>query len=110
MFRKATTNIVVDFVYPPIPRRDFDWCAYYEGEEELGNQGWGRTERLARYDLLSKTSWWGEYLYAIEDLREGCLDVGMKHSRFRLGVEIICFSVWESLCRLFRPNPTSNGF
>jgi hypothetical protein len=37
--------------YPPIPIRDQDWCAYYEGEEEYGNYGWGCTEEDAIQDL-----------------------------------------------------------
>jgi hypothetical protein len=45
------TNIVTYFVYPPIPDRTQDWCAYYDGEEELGHYGWGRTESEAVQDL-----------------------------------------------------------
>lgn len=45
-------KIVTSFVYPPIPRRDHDWCAHYEGEEEKGGYGWGRTEQEAIDDLI----------------------------------------------------------
>jgi hypothetical protein len=38
--------------YPPIPDRRFDWCAYYEGEEEYGNYGWGATEAEAIADFV----------------------------------------------------------
>lgn len=36
---------------PPIPIRDYDWCAYYDGEEEAGNYGWGKTEMAALMDF-----------------------------------------------------------
>jgi hypothetical protein len=38
--------------YPPIPIRDFDWCAYLDGEEERGEYGYGRTEAEAIADFL----------------------------------------------------------
>jgi len=103
MKRNIVTDIIVDFTHPPIPRRDFDWCAYYEGDEERGDYGWGSTERLALYDLKSKTSRWYEFMHSIEDLREGCIVVGHTPNRFVLGIEIICFAAWEYLCRLFSP-------
>lgn len=37
--------------FPPIPIREFDWCASYEGDEEGGPRGWGRTEQEAVEDL-----------------------------------------------------------
>ena len=46
-------KIITDYVHPPIPIRDHDWCAYYDGEEEDQNYGWGRTEQEAINDLLS---------------------------------------------------------
>lgn len=45
-------NIVVVHVYPPIPLRSFDWCAYYEGDEENGDRGWGTTKEEAVKSLL----------------------------------------------------------
>jgi len=45
-------KIVTEHKFPPIPSRAFDWCAYYEGHEEAGPYGWGRTEDEARADLL----------------------------------------------------------
>jgi hypothetical protein len=44
-------KIITRLVYPPIPDRRFDWCAFYDGEEERGNYGWGRTEQEAIDDL-----------------------------------------------------------
>ena len=44
-------KIVTKHVFPPIPIRSFDWCAYYEGEEESGDYGWGATEAAAIADF-----------------------------------------------------------
>jgi hypothetical protein len=44
--------IVTSHIYPPIPIRDYDWCAYFDGEEETGNYGYGRTESEAKQNLL----------------------------------------------------------
>ena len=38
-------------VAPPIPCREFDWCAWYDGDEEHGPRGWGATEAEAITDL-----------------------------------------------------------
>lgn len=44
-------KIVTSHMFPPIPIREFDWCAHYEGEEEAGHCGWGRTEAEAIQDF-----------------------------------------------------------
>lgn len=44
-------KIVTVHVYPPIPLRTMDWCAYYDGTEETGHYGWGATEFEAVADL-----------------------------------------------------------
>lgn len=44
----ATTNI-----YPPIPDRRFDWCAYDDDVEE-GTQGFGETELEAIMDYAEQ--------------------------------------------------------
>lgn len=42
------------FVLPPIPLRQFDWCAWYDDEgEETGHYGYGMTEGNAVADLLA---------------------------------------------------------
>ncbi len=46
------TCIKTSFVYPPIPIRSMDWCAYLDGQEESGNYGWGHTEQEAIRDLF----------------------------------------------------------
>ena len=46
-------EIVVDFVYPPIPLRQFDWCAYRADGDEHSPRGWGRTADEAAADLLN---------------------------------------------------------
>jgi hypothetical protein len=43
-------KIITDNVYPPIPIRCFDWCAYLDGQEE-GLVGCGETEQAAIDDL-----------------------------------------------------------
>ncbi len=46
-------KIVTKFVHPPIPVRQFDYCAWIEGHDEEGRpEGWGATELEARIDLL----------------------------------------------------------
>ncbi len=45
-------RMVSKHVSPPIPHRGADWCAYYEGEEEAGNYGWGATETEALRDFV----------------------------------------------------------
>ena len=45
-------KIVTSYACPPIPFRGADWCAYFDGEEEAGNYGYGATEQEAIDDLL----------------------------------------------------------
>jgi hypothetical protein len=52
-------KISAEFVYPPIPLRQFDWSAVddntYDGAPDSGNRhqiGYGRTEDEAIVDLL----------------------------------------------------------
>ena len=45
-------KIVTSHIYPPIPIRKFDWCAYFDGEEEDGNYGYGETEQEAIRDFM----------------------------------------------------------
>lgn len=45
-------KIVTSHMYPPIPDRRFDWCAYHEEHVELAHRyGWGPTEADAIADL-----------------------------------------------------------
>jgi len=44
-------KIVTSHVYPPIPIRQWDWCAFLDGQEEDGPYGWGRTEEEAIAEL-----------------------------------------------------------
>lgn len=45
-------KIITDYVFPPIPDRRFDWCAYYENDVENQNlYGWGKTKEEALEDL-----------------------------------------------------------
>lgn len=43
--------IHTECVCPPIPLRQFDWCATFVGDDEAGLQGWGATEDEAIADL-----------------------------------------------------------
>jgi hypothetical protein len=48
----AKSKIIVVNEYPPIPIRDFDWCAYHDGDEECPwRHGWGATREAALADL-----------------------------------------------------------
>ena len=48
-------NIIVDEIWPPIPTRQFDFRASYDGDEpdDDGNMdaGWGKTQAEAIKDL-----------------------------------------------------------
>jgi hypothetical protein len=44
-------KIVTRHQFPPIPVRNLDWYAYYEGEEEAGGYGFGSTEAEAIQDF-----------------------------------------------------------
>ena len=46
-------DIVTRNIYPPIPCRQFDWCAHLDGEEENGRCGYGPTEAEAIADLVN---------------------------------------------------------
>ena len=48
-------RIVTQFIYPPIPLRQFDWQATFDGYEPGDPIGHGRTERDAVRDL--KEQW-----------------------------------------------------
>lgn len=50
--RHLGKSIATVHVFPPIPCRRNDWCAYPDGEEENGNYGWGPTEAAAIADLI----------------------------------------------------------
>jgi hypothetical protein len=50
--------IKTEFVYPPIPPRDFDWSAVTDNYEPGHAIGRGRTEGAAIEDLLSQLEDW----------------------------------------------------
>jgi len=54
-FRYGTLSgkdIITVHCFPPIPVRDYDWCAYHDGDEETaGRYGWGKTEQEALDDM-----------------------------------------------------------
>jgi hypothetical protein len=45
-------HICTSHVYPPIPSRNHDWCAFFESDVESPSRyGWGPTKALAIRDL-----------------------------------------------------------
>jgi hypothetical protein len=53
MNERPVPKIRTNYVYPPIPIRQFDWVAWYDGEEdEQMATGHGVTEREAVADLI----------------------------------------------------------
>jgi len=48
-------KIKTSYIFPPIPYRHLDWLAYYEGQEEDGPRGWGKSEEEAIEDLKEWT-------------------------------------------------------
>ena len=48
----AARKIVTSYLNPPIPTRQFDWCAHFDGEEEAGGYGYGATEAEAIQDFV----------------------------------------------------------
>jgi hypothetical protein len=46
------SKMIVRNVYPPIPDRQFDWTAFWDGTEETQHAGWGATREEAIADLL----------------------------------------------------------
>lgn len=45
-------SIVTTYVNPPIPYVSGDYCAHIDGEEELGEYGYGATEQEAIDNLI----------------------------------------------------------
>ncbi len=44
-------DLITVYVRPPIPTRDWDWCAYSDGDgEKPWRYGWGVTEQSAIAD------------------------------------------------------------
>jgi hypothetical protein len=47
-----TRLIRTEFVYPPIPDRQYDWRAVFDGYEPGDLMGYGRTREAAIADLI----------------------------------------------------------
>ncbi len=56
-------KMIVHQILPPIPIRDFDWQAYWDGEEETCHCGYGRTKEEAVEDLkrLDQERWEADF-------------------------------------------------
>lgn len=48
-----SSKIITNYILPPIPIRQFDWCAYFEDQDESSRCGYGRTKEEAIDDLLT---------------------------------------------------------
>ena len=48
-----TPKIITQHIFPPIPIRQFDWVAYFEGQEERCEYGYGQTEFEAIANLIT---------------------------------------------------------
>ena len=47
------SKIITSHIFPPIPDRQFDWCAYHENDVEVPwLYGWGATKQEALRDLV----------------------------------------------------------
>jgi hypothetical protein len=60
-------RIVTEHIYPPIPNRNFDWRATFEGYDEGEPMGYGPTKEAAIADLILEAGD-GEYEIAEESL------------------------------------------
>lgn len=47
----AERKIITVSICPPIPSRQFDWMAYFEGSDEDSYVGYGPTVERAIFDL-----------------------------------------------------------
>lgn len=101
----AERAIVADFVNPPVPSRQFDWCAFYEGDEEKGEYGWGVTREAAIADLLENygqdgsTVTMGSVCYrqgrlTVEDYDEAIQDLQLARAQL-IGGEVTNCAVCE---------------
>ena len=45
-------KIITEYIHPPIPARQFDWMAWYDGDDEEGLRQYGATEAEARQNLI----------------------------------------------------------
>jgi hypothetical protein len=65
-------KLIVTHVYPPIPDRSNDWCAYYDNDVESANlYGWGSTKEAALAELAEIIA---EFNESTKDLQEAIAD------------------------------------
>ena len=53
-----SARVVIEHVNPPIPLREWDFCAHFDGEEESGMRGQGATAQAAIDDLKDNLDAW----------------------------------------------------
>jgi hypothetical protein len=49
------TSVITHHIHPPIPQRQFDWVALFEGDEESQTHGYGASKLEALVDLADNT-------------------------------------------------------
>lgn len=74
-------KIVTSHIFPPIPVRQFDWCAHFDGAEESGHYGYGRTELAAIRDLIENCDDDDDY----QQLAEAYAQMTSDNSQFGVG-------------------------
>jgi hypothetical protein len=47
----VSVKIITEYIYPPIPNRNFDWRATWDGYEPGDPMGYGKTEQEAIVDF-----------------------------------------------------------
>jgi hypothetical protein len=52
--RSHDRKIITKHVFPPVPVRQFDWAAVFDGYEPGEHVGYGRTEQDAIADLVEQ--------------------------------------------------------
>lgn len=54
LFTYNGRKVWIEFVFPPIPTRQFDFCAYLDGDEESGPHGYGSSLYIALCSLIQE--------------------------------------------------------
>ena len=102
---KAVTHngkiVVTSYFRAPVPTDRFDWSAYYDGEEERGRYGYGRTEQEAIADFNSASQLNPKLFLAQK---------GIGDSYFKLKEQEIRNLVWISECILQKRKDQINNF
>jgi hypothetical protein len=90
------SRIVTSYIYPPIPRRDYDWCATledYDGADDSRDPiGFGATEAEAIDDLQDQIGEFARgpfYLCAVDYGSRRYYEDGMEHRVVRQACTLV---------------------